>query len=449
MDVQGLPPWPQGSGKTERGRFIARPSRSGALSPERVGEALGEWQAGEVRLAGRFAECRGLDAAQLEDLYQETTLALLHRPYNSEEHLRNALRFGLKNRALHLHRDERRRGEILADRALEMHVSAMARDEQGSPEPTLLARHDQLIVKEFMTELTALEKKVFGLEAEGMGYRAIAPILGVPVNQARKANRSSERKRERFQLLHDTGRLCGYRSQTIEALKAGEAASEQLVLGAYAHLDACSQCRAEHRTNAERLRRSFQEKAAALLPIGLLTGHLGWLSRLELRIRSLQQRLAPYSSPPGSGGMRERGAALLAGGASAKLAAGVATVAVIAGGAIGATHALEHSQRHSDRGTARRKPVTPTPQSTTPVTAPLAPSEGPAHVEAQGRPQSQRGPTEGQAASHRREPGGFAYLGVPSGTPPAARASSASAGGGGSSSGSRQAEQRGGGPFSP
>src|SRR5664280_108365 len=132
MDVQGSPPWPQGSGKTERDPFIARPSRSGALSPERVGEALGEWQAGEANLAGRFAECRGLDAAQLEDLYQETTLALLNRPYNSEEHLRNALRFGLKNRALHLHRDERRRGEILADRASEIHVSAMARDEQCS-----------------------------------------------------------------------------------------------------------------------------------------------------------------------------------------------------------------------------------------------------------------------------------------------------------------------------
>ena len=55
-----------------------------------------------------------------------------------------------------------------------------------------------------------------------MQYRAIAPVLGIPVNEARNTARACERKRERFQLLYDTGRLCGYRAQTIQALQNGE-----------------------------------------------------------------------------------------------------------------------------------------------------------------------------------------------------------------------------------
>src|ERR1700742_2230842 len=64
-----------------------------------VGEALGEWQEQELRLARRFGECRGLNPEQLEDIYQETSVALLTRSYVSEEHLRNALRMGIRQRA--------------------------------------------------------------------------------------------------------------------------------------------------------------------------------------------------------------------------------------------------------------------------------------------------------------------------------------------------------------
>jgi RNA polymerase sigma factor (sigma-70 family) len=416
-----------------------------------VGAALGEWQAGEVRYARRLPQCRGLDTAQLEDLYQETMLALLHLPYNSEEHLRNALRFGLKNRARHLYRDERRREEILADLAPEMHLSAVAREEQSSPEPTLLARQDQLVVREFMTELTPLEKKVFALEAENMRYRAIAPILGVSVNDARNASRSCERKRKRFQLLHDTGRLCGYRSHTIAALKAGQSTSEALMRGAYAHLDACSHCRAEHKTNARRLRRSFQEKAAALLPIPALAGHLGWLARLEHRARMLHHRLSPYGSPPTAGGVRERAVAMLAsGGAAAKLAAGVATVAVIAGGAIGARSALQHPRAHPQRRLASPAVASARPSSPPAMASRLGGEQGPHDSGAEARAQPQTQPV-GHAASGRREPGGFAYLGVPSASAshasgPARAASAGTGAGAGSASGE---EQRGGGPFSP
>ncbi len=429
----------------------ASPSRAGALSGERVGRALGEWQAAEVRLARRYPQCAGLNPAQLEDLYQETVLALLHRPYTSEEHLRNALRFGLKNRALHVHRDERRRGEILAENGPAMLGAVTARKEQEAPELAALAQHDELIANEFMTELTTLEQKVFRLEADGLGYRAIAPMLGVSTNEARKAKRCAAGKRERFQLLYDTGRLCGYRSQTIQALKNGRAANEQLVQGAYAHLDACAHCRAEHRTNAGRLRRSFQEKAAALLPLPVLSGHIGWAAKLEARLRGLTHRMAPYSSAPTSGGLRERTVAILAGGgASAKLAAGAATVAAIAGGAIGATRALEHpAAAHHTRvkapAIAQGSGSSPPASSAVSAQARTSGAGGaPPHPETQA--------VAVRANSRPGEPSGFAYLGVPSGGeahPAAAARASTAALSANATAASGGSEQRGGGPFSP
>src|SRR5271167_2620974 len=139
-------------------------SRSRALRPsEWVGEALGRWQASELRIARGFSECRGLSNEQLEDIYQEATLALLVRPYRDERHLRHALRKGIKHRALNLHRDERRRGEILKDNAPGLLMAAQQRESASAPERLALLREDRLIVSEFLTELSALERRVFWL----------------------------------------------------------------------------------------------------------------------------------------------------------------------------------------------------------------------------------------------------------------------------------------------
>ncbi len=218
MDVQNGARTPNGVHKERFGLT----GRSTALSGEQVGVALGAWQSAELRLARCFGECRGLTHEQLEDLYQETALVLLMRSFHSEEHLRHALRWGIKHRALHHHRDERRRGEILAQRAPELTLAAERREAQRTPELAALLEDDRLIVTEFLAELSDLERHVFWLMAEGMRYRAIAPLLAVSVNEARKAARGCEAKRERFQLLYDTGRLCGFRSQTILAMQAGE-----------------------------------------------------------------------------------------------------------------------------------------------------------------------------------------------------------------------------------
>jgi RNA polymerase sigma factor (sigma-70 family) len=424
-----------------------------AFSSERIGQILGEWQSRELRVARGFAECRGLSTEQLEDVYQETALALYSRSYDSEEHLRNALRTGLKHRALRMYRDERRRGQILARSAPGLHLMAQASEVQSAPEPAALAHEDRLIISEFLTELNAVEQRVFWLLSENMQYRAIAPVLGISVNQARNTARSCARKRERFQLLYDTGRLCGYRARTIQALQNGEATNEELAERAFAHLDSCAHCRAEHKTNANRLRRSFRDQAAALLP-PVFVGHLGWLARLGVRARTLQHRLAADGLPLGQGGVRERAAALLAGGGiGAKVATGVLTVAVIAGGAV-ATHVLDHPPAHHPHHATPGAAATP---SATSVQAKLVgASPGPSlgasvhrtvHIPARPRPRpsspdrvlAATHPASRPSAAGQREPGGFAYLGVPTGTSAPASAPEQA----------HTAAHSSGGPFSP
>jgi DNA-directed RNA polymerase specialized sigma24 family protein len=433
------------------GEGVALAPGSGRRRPfgsERVGQILGEWQGRELRVARGFVECRGLSKEQLEDIYQETTLALYSRPYDSEEHLRNALRDGIKKRALRLHRDEHRHGQIRARSAPGLRLMAETREEQTAPEPAVLAKEDRLIALEFKTELDEDEQRVFAWLVEGLQYRAVASVLNIPVNEARNTARSCERKRERFQLLYDTGRLCGYRAQTILALQNGEATSEVLAERAFAHLESCGHCRLEHRTNAKRLRRSFRDQAAALLP-PVFIGHLGWLARLDLRARLLLHRLGIDTAPVGQGGVRERAVALLAGGGvGAKVAVGVVTVGVLAGGAV-ATHVLEQSpsphRHHVARSAAaapRAAPATgrllsaaPAASLSTSVHRSVHTSRRPHHSSSRRVASARR--TSSTSAAGQREPGGFAYLGVPTNTSPpstSAQAASTSAhqsGGGG------------------
>ena len=119
----------------------------------------------------------------------------------------------------------------------------------------------------------------------------------------------------------------------------------------------CAACRAQHNTNALKLKAAFMAHAAALAPLPLLTGRLPFIARLGLRARNLAARLVPHTiQTPGGGVLRERAVTLLAtGGAAGKLAAGAAAVAVIAGGTIGATKrtATPHlASRHGTQNSA-------------------------------------------------------------------------------------------------
>ena len=395
------------------------------LSDERVGALLGAWQRRELRRASRFRECDGLSPEDLEDIYQDSVVALLGRKFESEEHLRRALHEALKLRALNPHRNRSRRRRIDAyahggDRALE-HA---AEHEQASDQQ-LLAQQDQLIVREFLTELTEQEGHVFRLLAEGHGWRAAADALGAPRNEIRAAARACERKRERFALLYTTGRLCGYRAHTIQALNSGQTDSETLARRAHAHLQACARCRIEHGTNGERFRRLFDRDALALLPLPVLAQRLSLFSRIAARANRASQHLT---------------AVLTSGGASAKLAVGAASIAVAAGGTIGATQALSHhNPNHATR--AQQAPGHPAaPPRRTPVEHALTPTPAPAEAAPQrDAPQrsTTRTPTTNtapaaasktlRAAATRAAPltpaaaasaaqsgaSGFAYLGVP------------------------------------
>jgi DNA-directed RNA polymerase specialized sigma24 family protein len=433
----------QGSGtklpEEEGPQLLARRPRAGHGSDtEWVGALLGAWKGSEIRLAGSFWECRGLTGDALEDIYQDTTEALLRRSHVSEEHLRNALHQGIKWRALNSHRNRGTRGRRFAESAPGMHRIATTRADDESPERKVQRDEDRAIAKEFIAELSKIEKRVFAGLIEGMKYRAIAAAQGIDLNEARNAERAVEQKRERFQRLYETGRLCGYRSATILALKNGEATSEQLEARALAHLESCTHCRTEHKTNATLLRRSFQDQAKALLPGPLIAGHLGWLARLDLRLRGLLQRFMPERAPLGTGTLRERGIGLIAGGGAAAKAA-VATLVVVAG--IGASSVLQHhspNHRRHAHSQARYPAPAHSAYSTPPVLRTASATTGHAapkrHTRAAAKPQHSQPAT---ASSSVREPGGFAYLGVPK---PKAESTASHA---------RTATRTAGGPFSP
>lgn len=254
------------------------------------------------------------------------------------------------------------------------------------------------IVGEFIAELTPLERRVFALVAEGRSWRAIATALGLAETEARNTTRACERKRARFLTLYSTGRLCGYRSQTIGAVLNGSQRSELAVSQALAHLHHCRDCQNAHRTSAAELRGMFDERVLVLLPAPLLVPTHPWLVDQLHRASVRLARVLHRASTP-QVGAHDRILETAAGtSAAAKLAAGVFSVAVLAGGAVGVTSSLQH--HHARRRYARHPAV-------------VAPTEAAASVPVR--------PARARHYHHRslhtieqHTPGGFAYLGAPS-----------------------------------
>lgn len=403
------------------------------LAGERIAQLVSQWRARELRIARVRKECSGLTREQLEDVYQDTTLALLSRQYETEEHLLHALRLGIGHRSMRVHRDQRRRHQILQTRTLDVRARAHAHDAQLEPEFLAVHRENRYVVTEFLTELSALEQRVFSLQANGMRYRAIATALEIPVTQARNTTRAVERKRERFQILHDTGRLCGFRASTILAMKAGEATSDELAQRALAHLQGCPHCRAEHETNARKLYRAFRSQAAALLPTPALGSHLGLFPKLRIHPQTGFHRLLAARLSQTTIG--ERTAALItngSGGMTVKIATRVVLAVTLAGGTLGATH-LAAPAHHRHRPTPNPQNALPkntlprylpsppsrlTQPTTTTSTSPLRHAQGgslpfgPGYALATRRPYKQT-----PARRPREETHGFSYLGAPSSAP--------------------------------
>jgi DNA-directed RNA polymerase specialized sigma24 family protein len=394
---------------------------------------LARWRTRELALAVTFRECHGLSDAEVEDILDNTITVLLQRPYTSEEHLFRALRKGIKMRALRLHRDRTERERILTHTAPIICARAQDRAWQDDPERALIAREDDLIISEFLADLTKQEREVFVLHADGRSWRAIATTLDLPDGDVRALTRTCEQKRERFLTLYLTGRLCGYRSRTISNLLTGALANSELALEqALAHLTHCRRCQAEHDTTTEELRNNFEHRALALLPAPVLTlAHTKILDHAQALLERPLRVLARFTHPH-TEGARARVSETIAGtGATAKIAVGMVSVAVLTSATIGVSHVLRPSQKtHPNPRISRPSSPPPTAQGmltqlTGPALALLAPARsstpryapsafGPGHVVPD---QPHRRVHQVRVGQH--EPSGFAYLGVPTHNVPA------------------------------
>lgn len=406
-------------------RHAPRRQRHG-LEVSEVAELLVRWRARELRLARRFRECGGASPAEIEDIYDAIAgnLVLEDRSFDSPEHLRSALRVGIRLRALRLHRDRATRTRIVQNATPNMLGEQSERSWRTDPQRALLAHEDDLIIGEFLAELSPLERRVFALVAEGHSWRAIATRLDLPEPKARALTRSCERKRERFCGLYIAGRLCGYRSATIAAVLTGAHSTDLAIRQALAHLRHCHTCQTEHKTSEAQLRAMFDQRALALLPLPLLTHARMWVAE-QLAGPFSRMLRAAHRTPTGPTGVRERvieAAGVASGGAAAKLAAGAIGVAVLAGGAVGITSSSHHHARQHHHPAHTQAPVS--------VVAPTPPQAS--EPVRQSKRHTRDAPRRG-----RYEPGGFAYLGVPV-TKHASSARRAPA-----------VTQHGGGPFSP
>ncbi|HSZ69112.1 MAG TPA: sigma-70 family RNA polymerase sigma factor [Solirubrobacteraceae bacterium] len=308
------------------------------LSVEQVWDLLGRWRAHELARACAYRECAGLSATQLEDIYHDAALKLYRQRFANERQLRYVLGVSIRRRALNVHRDASTHREILHANAPGIQVLEQARAQDENPESRLLASEDRLLVREFLAELSDEEYAAFCCVLDGhAGYRLVALRLGRPANEVRRALREAYRKCERFQVLYERGRLCGYRSQTIKALQEGRSDSCVLLERATAHLDHCSSCRAEHNTNSQRLHATFQRQAAAaILPLPV-TGLVGRVAGL---VHGLQARAGARTARQLA---VHRLAALYTGEGAATKLARIATVAALAGGTATATHAITNA----------------------------------------------------------------------------------------------------------
>lgn len=130
---------------------------------------------------------------------------------------------------------------------------------------------ERALAHEFAATLDPHEQRVLRAkyDTEGAapaGYKVVARRLGLSVGSVRSAERSIERKIERFAAVYTAGRLCDFREAAISALAQGTADERQAEL-ARAHIEHCLHCRPLFaRQLRELASTAFERKVAALLP---------------------------------------------------------------------------------------------------------------------------------------------------------------------------------------
>ncbi|MDP9344406.1 MAG: sigma-70 family RNA polymerase sigma factor [Actinomycetota bacterium] len=330
-----------------RGRVV-RPRAlrpGGRLTGDDVAQLLGSWGPAVMAELRRTRLWRGGAANELEGAYWNAAMALSRRDFESEEHLRRALYRGMNYRALTFWRAARAR----AQSEIPVDISSLETEDERSPQAQEQAEiaADFRVVLDFMSELDASERDVWKLTVGGgLSQRETAERLGLTALEVKRHLYRVGHKLDRFAMVIASGRLCGKRARPISALAAVRATPQEATQ-ARAHLERCPRCAAVYRHQKSLMTRG----AGALLPMPVMHNRGGWTDRLssstEDAVVRVKHQLFAFIGHGASGGSAEPILAGLAtGGAAvgAKLAVGMCTTALAAGGVTACTIPLENGR---------------------------------------------------------------------------------------------------------
>ncbi len=356
-----------------------------------------------VRELGRRREAVGVPAGVREEIVDEAICAvvMMRRPLVSERHLLGA--FWVMVRALVArYRQGRRDIRVGSRRRVPLDEVELAA-EGLAPEEVVELADSAWRAADLMAQLSEIEARVVLVKAtRGIGAKAAARELGLPVKDARAAARSAQGKVEMVAAIAAAGRMCEYREGAVVAHARGEAFGEQARV-ARAHLRACASCRVEYRRLRREMRgRDWQRSAAAVfLPMpaaggghrGWLERVAGWLSARHIVPRGVGERTAEAAGAAGGVGVVK---------ATAAGTAIIAATATVAGGLHALVIPVHHSHRRPHPHVAVVSAVAAAP---VPVAAsqPVAPAGGAALVRPSAQVLAARRRAQAEARASRAE----------------------------------------------
>jgi DNA-directed RNA polymerase specialized sigma24 family protein len=361
-----------------------------------------------VRELGRRREAVGVPAGVREEIVDEAICAvvMMRRPLVSERHLLGA--FWVMVRALVARYRQGRRDLRLGSRR-RVNLDEVELAAEGlAPEEVVELADSAWRAADLMAQLSEIETRVVLVTAtRGIGTKAAARDLGLPVKDARAAARSAQGKLEMVAAIAAAGRMCAYREGAVVAHARGEAFSEQARV-ARAHLRACASCRVEYRRLRREMRgRDWQRSAAAVfLPMpatggghgGWLERVAGWLSARHFAPRGVGERTAEAAGAAGGVGVVK---------ATAAGTAIIAATATVAGGLHALVIPVHHSHRrpHPHVAVVSAVAAAPAPAAVSQPVAPpvLAPAAGAASVRPSAQVLAARRRAQAEARASRAE----------------------------------------------
>jgi hypothetical protein len=247
-----------------------------------------------VRLTGEIAAARDLSRDQRE-LVIDDAIDFLVTQYakllTSHEELDRAFWAAASFRVKRMHEG---RGATVRAGFERVGIEELEEIEGGdNPEAVAVERDQELLLLEFATGLTDVEREVFackyGSGSKVRGRSFVSRRLGLSVGAVRKAEREIDRKLERFVTMLSAGALCSFRWDAISSLAESAATPDQSI-AARLHLARCPSCRGVYASHLRALRSGeLPRRIASLLPLppaapagqdrGLRSVVADWLSR--------------------------------------------------------------------------------------------------------------------------------------------------------------------------